>query len=228
MKRAGKISCASGLLLAAICLAPRTAHAQYKNSQFGLGGGVLVLAPGNNINYFNEAKEVDPWDGTTAPYTSLQDGPCKGGRWPCGFPYRTLNPVINFWFSTKLSDDSHWWFTGGLNLALISIIQDPSNGVNGGTTVFIEPMGGPRYYFLTDNIRPFVELGIRVGFIAGTPTQIPTKLAVLPGIYGQLGFEFMVARDISLVFSGRDTFLVMIDFHQENMFEGLGGIAFYF
>ena len=226
--RKSGLACAFGLVVAALCLSPSTAHAQYKNSQFGLGGGVLVLLPANNVNFGNEQNQVSPSDGT-AGVTAIQEvGACNGQRWPCGLPYRTLNPIVNFWFSEKLSDDSHWWFTGGLNLALLGSVTDPNHNLPGSTMVLIEPMGGPRFYFLTDDIKPYAELGLRIGFVAGAPSGIPTKLSVLPGIYATLGLEFMVARDVALVLYGRYTFLVIIDFHQENMFEGNAGVAFYF
>ena len=228
--RQSGLACASGLVLAVLWLAPSAAHAQYKNSQFGLGGGVMIFAPANNSNYGYEQNSIDPVTagGLGGTSVSAPNDSCTGQRWPCGLPYRTLNPMVNFWFSQKLSDDSHWWFTGGLNLALLGSITDANHNLPGTSMLLIEPMGGPRLYFLTDNFKPFAELGVRVGFVAGAPGGIPTKLAVLPGIYAQLGLEFMIARDISFVISGRYTFLVIIDFHQENMIEGNAGVSFYF
>ncbi len=227
---------ASGALTAAlICILPATAHAQYKNSQFTINAGAMFLFPSNNVNYYTESAEVDPLPApagqTAAAPTSTTGFLPDGSRWPHGFPYRLVNPMAQFSYSGKLSDDSHWWFTGGVVFALLGQITDPNiPGANGGSLGWIEPMLGPRYYFLTDDIRPFFEIGLRCGFIIGANASIPSKLQVIPGLYGQLGLEFIVARDLGLVISGRYSILgtSIFGFTVESSAEAMFGITFYF
>lgn len=213
--------------VAVVCLVVASdASAQYKNDAWGISGGINVLFPGNNLQFYVEQAAVDPVDPQKFPATVSQLP--SGSRFPNGAPFSTLNAVVDFEYVHKLSLD-HWWWKTGLNFGLISIVHDPANNAPGGMSVWMEGMFGPKIYFLTDDFRPFGEFGLRVGGLLNVPNAfIPTKLRVLVGPYATLGLEFIVVRDIALSIAARYTRIITLNFPGYNLVEGLGGMVLYF
>lgn len=211
------------LLLLGIALSSGEAHAQYRNTQFQVIGGLNILVPSNDPNYYRDSALVDPPTGT-ASQAQLPDG----RRFAKGLPYQTLNPMLALDFLFKISLDS-WWFKTGAQVGLVGTVRDPTlTATNGNTAVWLELNAAPRYYFLTDRVRPFAEIGLRIATIVGANDLIPTKLKVFPGIYATLGLEVIVARDIAITIQGRYTRYLTLNWPGFNGIEALAGMNLYF
>lgn len=225
--RAHRLFWVHAVLPALACLAmlahTNEAEAQYRNRQFQVLGGLSILLPSNDPNYYRDSALVDPPSGSPTQ-AQLPDG----RRFARGLPYSTFNASLELDFLFKVSLDS-WWIKGGIQLGLIGTLRDPTfPQTNGNTAVWLELNGAPRYYFLTDRIRPFAEIGLRVATIVGANDLIPTKLKVFPGIYGALGLEIIVVRDIAISIQGRYTRFLTLNWPGFNDINALAGVNLYF
>ena len=125
---------------------PNEAFAQYKNASFGLDtAGWLITLP----SAVDDAGNMLPVDNRPM---RLGQGLRLGGE-----------------TNWKLNHD-HWWFTGRVNFAFLTF---PSGDANGdlqeqydaaaadtiGTVLGIEAGIGVRYFFMTDRIRPYLQVG---------------------------------------------------------------------
>lgn len=192
------------------------ASAQYKNSSFGAYGGAMILLPSNNLNWWKEFQ------------VTSAGGTVNGNqRTPTNNPFTLANAMFSFEFSFKISLES-WFLKTGLNVGFVNVVDDPTTCFAGpkcavgGVVFWLEGMFGPRYYFLTDNVRPFFELGIRLaGLIYTTQAGdiMPPNFKVLPGVYGTFGLEFIVARDIGITIQARGSYFIIVNFPP-----GIGGI----
>ena len=117
---------------------------------------------------------------------------------------------------SKISLES-WFLKTGLNIGFASLVRDTAADpkAQGGLIFWLEGVFGPRYYFATDNIRPFFEIGVRLaGAIPTTQATevLPLNFKVFPGVYAQLGLEFIVSRDIGLTFLANYCLYPIINF----------------
>jgi hypothetical protein len=136
-------------LFVGLALLPATARAQYKNSAFGLDVGYWTISKPT----VQDASRVQ-W------YTELDKRPLrldKGMR---------IGGQSNF----KLDED-HLWFAGGINVGFLQFPSGKSTAAVGsndlfdfqasdtlGTILAVEPSMGLRYVFLTDRIRPYLQV----------------------------------------------------------------------
>lgn len=198
-----------------------TAHAQYKNNIFGMDiGGWFIQRPS----------------------VLTEDGDLKA---PNARPLRLANGIrFGGDFGFKLVD-SHWWMNIKMNLGLLRYAFD-QNGTSlqndfdraaasaVGTVFAVNPVLGIRYYFLTDRIRPYAQLGasyMALFSFSNTNENLCADATVcdtsatninnfLPRrnimvAHVQPGIEFIVVRDIAIhlyldlqhwfVFSGPDS-----------------------
>ena len=201
-------------------LATESAEAQYKNTLFGGYGGVAVFIPSNNLQWFRDLE-------TTQSGFPLADGSTK----PRGTPFALANAFFTFELAFKISLES-WFLRVGFNMGFTTVVDDPVIPNDGGIVFMLEPSFGPRYYFVTDNVRPYLEVGIRLGtFIYTTPgadKAMPTNWKVAPAFYGQFGIEFIVARDLAIAITARYARYIIINFPGFNSLEGQAGIVSYF
>jgi hypothetical protein len=218
------------LLLGTVCfgllvLGASRAEAQYKNTSFGAYAGVALLLPPTNPDWWPELA-------LTAPGTPLPDGRTA----PSTHPFALANAMLSLELNFKISLES-WFLKTGLNVGILQVSRDdrvafPQQGTpQGGVVFWLEGMFGPRYYFLTDTVRPYFELGIRLAGLAYTTNVnaiIPTNWKVIPGVYAQLGLEFIVARDLAITFLARGSYHIVVNFPGFANVEGMAGIISYF
>lgn len=226
------------IFILGLSLVPRHAHAQYKNSSFGLDvGGWLITKP------------------------SLLDG--NGVIKPVNNrPNRLANGIrIGGEVSTKMSED-HWWFSGRVNVGILSYnsaengsqtaLFDSAAQQQLGTILGFQGQVGFRYYILTDRIRPYLGMSFSyMRLFSFTSASSDQCFAGQNGIYGSVclggqsyrdeflphpnllgfhlepGVEFIIQRDIALrlsadlqkmiVFNAEDNYAVVI----------VGGVVFY-
>ena len=180
-------------------------------------------------------------NGTTTIY---DNGTAQGDRNPAnqpltspsGTPFSRLNPMLRFEFNFKISDSFTWWFHSGLDIGIVRLVQDLDpvlgGGGAGGTALYLEVSAGPRVYFLTDEVRPFLEIGARIpipGLIPFSKSNdfIPQNVKTFPGVYATFGVEFFVARDIALSIGATYTRFILFNFPGFNSLDGRFGVLFY-
>lgn len=196
------------------------AAAQYRNLAFGMNAGPGFIIPNNNVEWFREFTVTS--NGGTLP---------TGETAPRGSPFGLVTPVLSLDFAFKISLEN-WFLKTGLNLGLWSVVRDTAFDarLQGGFAIQIEGMFGPRAYFLTDNVRPYFEFGVRLNGMVYT-TQVgqvlPTNFRVMPGVYGALGLEIIVMRDVAINFAARYTRYLILNFYGLNMIEGMSGVVLY-
>ncbi|OGQ90006.1 MAG: hypothetical protein A2289_22155 [Deltaproteobacteria bacterium RIFOXYA12_FULL_58_15] len=128
-----------GLLIVAwVSFSSSEASAQYKNTSFGFDAGFwLVTQPDLPDDYERQVNSRP---------LRLSLGARLGGE-------------TNF----KLAED-HWWFSGRVNLALFDWANetefDQQAGDALGTLMGIQGSIGVRYIFLTDKVRPYMQLSL--------------------------------------------------------------------
>ncbi|MCC6810778.1 MAG: hypothetical protein IT381_25340 [Deltaproteobacteria bacterium] len=222
------------LLFALACFglvtaAAEEAQAQYKNSSFGAYGGAAIILPSNNLDWYKQFA-----------ITSNGGRLATGETAPQGNPFSLANAMFSFEFNFKISLES-WFLKTGLNIGFLTVVRDDTAGpfpgagagkiAQGGVVFWLEGVFGPRYYFLTDNIRPFLEIGIRLAGAAYTTQAndiMPANWKVMPAVYGQFGMEFIVARDIGITILARYSRFIIVNFPGFNMLEGQAGVISYF
>jgi hypothetical protein len=201
-----------------VCSAPNDAHAQYKNRSFGVWADVGFIVPNANPTFY---RELYAQGSTGVP--------------PKGNPFSLINPMLHFEFNQKVSMES-WFLKVGFTLGLSpSTIQDLSTSFDGvyargGAVLWLEGSFAPRYFFLTDNIRPFIEAGLRMSFLMYTTDSgkvIPDAFKYMPGVYAGLGIEFIVARDIALGFMARYSLMIPVNYNFMHLIDAMVGINFY-
>ncbi len=211
-----------------VFFAPREAEAQYRNKAFGFYGGVGFLLPNMNDNLL--------WYQHMLAYEQGQTtGPAGTRVAPVGSPFSLVNPMFHIEFLQKVSLES-WFLKFGLNFMLTpQMLFDPqvvSAGLPalGGAVVWIEPSFAPRAYFATDNVRPFIEFGLRLHipiYTTRVQEMLPPAFKTMPGFYAALGLEIIVARDIAISFIGRYTLMLIINYPVNHFIDGLAGVVFY-
>jgi hypothetical protein len=130
-------------------LAPGAAHAQYKNSAFGIDVGYWMLT---------KPTAIDPSTGAIYANDSL--------------PLRLQNGFRIGGEGNFKIDEDHLWFTGRVNLGLLKFGSGDanSNDLNSrfdyeanrqlGSIIGVEVEFGLRYVFFTDQFRPYLQAGI--------------------------------------------------------------------
>lgn len=193
-------------ILAGVALAtPRDAHAQYKNSSFGLDAGVWLLTQPSLLDENN-----NPLPTSERPLR-FSNGLRIGGE-------------TNF----KMNSD-HWWFTLRVSVGALQFsgdadsaeLEDRFDGLASdalGTIFGLEGQMGVRYVISTDRIRPYVQVAISymrlVSFSSNDECLdgvlcngggINNEDAFLPtnnigAVHFQPGLEVIIQRDVALHF----------------------------
>ncbi|MEO0812300.1 MAG: hypothetical protein AAFY60_05505 [Myxococcota bacterium] len=198
------VLCIPLLCLAALVLVPETAHAQYKNSEFGLDIGPWLLTKPSILDDNNEP-------------LPLSDRPLR-------FDYGVR---IGGESSFKMNSD-HWWFNVRLGVGVFDFGGDANGDAEDqfdalaadtlGTILGIEGQMGVRYVIATDRVRPYVQLSLsymRLFSFAGQAGDtcadnlfcqggtVTNEDAFLPtnnvsALHVQPGLELILQRDIAL------------------------------
>lgn len=192
------------LLGVALLAAPTSVMAQYKNASFGFDtAGWLLSIPSS----LDDDGNVLPVDNRPMRF---QVGLRVGGE-----------------TNWKLNHDS-WWFTGRVNLAFMTYPSGDPNGTTQeqydahasstvGTALGVEAGIGVRYFFLTDRIRPYFQIGtsfMRLFTLSTLADEICSGSSCDPRGYSnaenffthpnvgalhlQPGLEWVFARDMAL------------------------------
>jgi hypothetical protein len=225
------------IALAVLVLASRTAHAQYKNSSFGIdAGGWLIQKP----------SVVD------------EDGKFKA---PDNRPLRLSNGLrIGGESNFKMRDD-HFWFIARVNLGFLQFPKGSAKATENdedslnqqfdfaahkamGTLLGIQGSIGVRYLFATDYVRPYMQLSLSYlrlmsfsdesacedDFVCGGTDD--NEAAFLPhpnvgGVHVQPGVEIIFTRDMALhIFADLQRWIVFNADDNNAVVIG-GGIIFY-
>ena len=214
---------------------PVGASAQYRNQSFGLDLGGWLLTKPAIVDDSGASLPID-----RIPLR-LSNGVGLGGE-------------TNF----KMSQD-HWWFSarvrfGFLQYAVndlgtaIEIEFDRSAKDTLGTLLGVEGGMGIRYMFMTDRVRPYMQLGLSymrlMTFSSSAASTCDPNLEIvcggdysnetlfLPhpnvgGVNGQLGVEITMMRNIALhIFGNGGRWLVLNAEDNHSIFLGLGVIFF--
>ncbi|MEK7704305.1 MAG: hypothetical protein AAB426_05050 [Myxococcota bacterium] len=214
-------------LLLAMAGVPTLAHAQYKNTSFGLDVGGLVLSQPTLVD-------------ANGALLSVEKRPIRlAGGWRLGGET-----------SFKMTDD-HWWFTTRVNLGLFQfspsgnakqiVAADPECDNNPsdatytdkcytaaylldakdklGTIIGVEGVMGVRYVVLTDRVRPYVQVALSYQrlmsfsslaeqscedtLVCGYSETATYEAEMMPhrnvgALHLQPGLEFVFDRDIAL------------------------------
>ncbi|MBI5509949.1 MAG: hypothetical protein HY903_14430 [Deltaproteobacteria bacterium] len=198
-------SVASACCLGVLLSFATPAHAQYKNTSFGFDlGGWLITKPSVTEN----GRLIDNADKRPL---RLSNGLRLGGE-------------TNF---KMLSDN--WWFTGRVNIAFLRFPSAAAKDLSVtakydreakdalGTLLGVQAGIGLRYVIFTDNVRPYVQLGLsylRLMSFTDLASQDCTADVVgcdgesyastyLPhpnvgAVHLQPGIEWIVARDLAI------------------------------
>jgi len=223
------------ILCLALFAVPSQALAQYKNASFGFDtAGWLLTLP----SAVDDAGNVLP----------LDNRPMRLGK------------GLRFGGETnwKLNHDQ-WWFTGRVNVAFMTFpsgdeagtIQeqyDSAASTSIGTVFGVEAGIGIRYFFLTDRIRPYIQMGtsyMRLFTLSTVADEVCTGNAEIcePGDYSnsenffghpnvgalhiQPGLEWVFTRDMALHIYADTQYWIIFN-APDNISLALGlGINFY-
>lgn len=188
-----------------ILVVPQIAHAQYKNTSFGLDAGIFLI--------------------TKPPLTDTAGQPLPDGR----RPIRLANGLrVGGEANFKMHDD-HLWFSGRLNSAFLR--YGAGTGGSGyeqdfdtqgakylGTIVGLEGQAAIRYVILTDRVRPYLQVGVSYMHLFSFTGDAGSDCVNLPDMctgtttYGNAflphnnilaahfepGVEFVIARDVAI------------------------------
>jgi hypothetical protein len=187
-------------LLLLLLLAPQTVFAQYKNAEFG-----------GDISYWLVTKP------------SLKD---SSGNYLRNdkLPFRASNGIrLGVESGFKLSED-HFWLIPRFNFGFLSYdgtdAYDRAAADEMGTLFAIQPEIAVRYVILTDQIRPYIQLGFSYMHLfsfsstagsncaagicsdptvaSGSNSSVYLPHSNIGGFHVQPGIEFIVARDIAI------------------------------
>ncbi len=190
--------------VSAILFVPEDAHAQYKNSAFGLDFGYWALTKPSILDDNNDPLPVN--------------------RRPLRFDYGLrLGGESNF----KMNSD-RWWLTVRVSVGLFDFGGDAEGSEDDrfnsiandalGKIMGIEGQMGVRYFLATDRIRPYVQVALsyqRLFSFAGQAGDtcidnlfcqggtVTNEAAFLPtqnvsAVHLQPGLELIVERDVAL------------------------------
>ncbi len=187
---------------------------------FSLSAGALILLPAGNQTFFQKNVAVPEPFTPNSPVGSLGNGH--------GLPYTIANPLLGASYAYGFSQDQRWWLVGGIDLAVLGVLNDPGAPQAGSETLYVDISLGVRAYFIPGVLRPFAELGLRFGVLSDTSPYIDQTLKVFPGVYASIGGEWSITRSVGIFLAARYTFLFIYPFTQESALEPLAGVRFYF
>ncbi len=223
-------------LLGAILAVPQAAHAQYKNTAIALDGGYEVLTRPPLTND----------DGSA--FTNASSVPIRLGR----------GTRIGIEGNFKMQTD-HWWISPRVNFHLLqftnsgddvaSAVFDNAAADTVGTVLGLEGVVGPRYYLLTDRIRPFLQPSVSymylfqfsdtsnsscVGDTSGVcnstggdllDTYLPHRNIL--ALQAKFGTEFVFTRDVAFHISVDVQRWFIINANDNTVFTLSGGFTVY-
>jgi len=218
-----------------LSLWPLGASAQYRNQSFGLDAGGWLLTKPSLVDDSGALLAVDKIP------LRLSNGFGLGGE-------------TNF----KMAQD-RWWFSARVRFGFLQyavndfgtateIEFDREARKTLGTLLGIEGGMGVRYMFMTDRVRPYLQLGLSymrlmtfsssasstcdptLDLVCGGDTSYETLFLPHPnvgGLNGQFGVEITMMRNVALhLFSNAGRWLVLNAADNHTVFLGLGVIFF--
>ena len=190
--------------VAIFILAPKLAHAQYKNFSFGLDFGYSLNT------------RSSPYDASGLPLQAdrMPLRLSNGYRIGLESNFKMLND--HFWFSTRFN--THFLKYGGIggkDQASLEFDRYADNAL--GTILGIEPYAGVRYVIMTDQIRPYLQAGLSYMRLFTFTSRADAVCSVYPdgcstysnqnfflshpnifSVHIEPGFEWVFTRNVAL------------------------------